>query len=78
MPIIIGKNFHKFPEAKELISLGGLISIDSAASFSSALDTFIEDIELRKKSGEKNKAYIEKNTGASSAILKAIGLLLKD
>jgi 3-deoxy-D-manno-octulosonic-acid transferase len=78
VPIIIGKNFHKFPEAKELISLGGLISIDSAASFSSALDTFIEDIELRKKSGEKNKAYIEKNTGASSAILKAIGLLLKD
>lgn len=78
VPIIIGKNFRKFPEAKELISLGGLISIDSAASFSSALDTFIEDIELRKKSGEKNKAYIEKNTGASSAILKAIGLLLKD
>jgi hypothetical protein len=35
-------------------------------------------MELRKKSGEKNKAYIEKNTGASSAILKAIGVLLKD
>ena len=78
VPIIIGKNFSKFPEAKELMNLGGLISIDSAASFSSALNTFIEDMEFREKSGEKNKAYIEKNTGASSTILKAIGLLLKD
>ncbi|MCB0399850.1 MAG: 3-deoxy-D-manno-octulosonic acid transferase [Winogradskyella sp.] len=72
IPIIIGKNHHKFPEAKTLIELGGVTSVSSPATFNSKLSSLIIDSSLRKHQGSINKDYIEKNKGAVIQILDFI------
>ena len=74
VPIIIGKNHSKFPEANALIKLGGVTSVSTQAEFNSAFKTLISDKSHRKNQGLINKKYIEKNKGAVIQILKFIRL----
>ena len=69
IPIIIGKNYEKFPEAKTLISKGGVTSVSSSEAFNSTLKAIISDDVLRKKQGEITKSYINSNTGAVLQIM---------
>ncbi len=78
VPIIIGKNYDKFPEAKEMLERGGLFSVGNDKTFKTTLDKFIIDAVIREKCGEINKIYIEDNKGATSKILDRLTLLLKD
>ena len=78
VPIIIGKNYSKFPEAIELIDNGGMVSINSAISFESTVNKYVQDKEYRQKSGKLNKAFVDLNKGASSKIIKKIKADLKD
>lgn len=72
IPIIIGKNYNKFPEAKALIDIKGVISISKPSAFKSVLNALLSDTELREKQGATNKNYIEKNRGAVVQILNYI------
>ena len=78
MPIIIGKNFSKFPEAKALINRGGVTSIDNSKSFISIVDRYLQSKQLRKETGLINKNYIDLNKGANSIILRKIKADLND
>ncbi len=78
VPIIIGKNYDKFPEAKDMLERGGLFSIEDYKSFKATLDRFIVDANYREKCGEINRAYIENHKGATSKIIDKLTLLLKD
>ena len=78
IPIIIGKNYDKFPEAKEMLDRGGLFSIGDYKPFETTLEKFIIDANHREKCGKINKAYIEDNKGATSKIIDKLTLLLKD
>ena len=78
IPIIIGKNYDKFPEAKEMLELGGLFSVRDYKSFETTLDRFVVDANYREKCGKINKIYIEDNKGATSKILAKLTLLIKD
>jgi 3-deoxy-D-manno-octulosonic-acid transferase len=64
VPIIIGNNFKKFPEAIEMQKNGGLFSINSDSDFNSILNKLVENKSFRDKSGASNKNYINKNQGA--------------
>jgi len=64
LPIIIGNNFKKFPEAIEMQKNGGLFSINSDSDFNSILNKLVENKSFRDKSGASNKNYINKNQGA--------------
>lgn len=72
IPVIFGPKFHKFKEAKDLISLGGASSVDSLESFSRQMIQVLNQPVLRKSRGEISKEYVEKNLGATSAILASI------
>lgn len=72
VPIIIGKNHKKFPEAKLMIDNGGVFSIQDESEFRSALSKLINDIEFRKKTGTFNSSFIQKNRGAVVQILNYI------
>jgi len=72
VPIIIGKNYERFPEAKAMLDLGGLVSVQDASSFKKSLDVFVEDENLRHSCGQKNKEYIDKNKGATALITEKI------
>jgi len=64
IPILIGKNYNQFPEAKALIKLGGVTSLESSSAFNSTLDALITDNVLRTSQGDITKSYIAKNRGA--------------
>ena len=78
LPIVIGKNYHKFPEAKEMLNLGGLFSVENKKTLEKALNKLIDDKDFRTNCGKKNKAYIDDNNGATTLILDELMLLLKD
>jgi len=69
VPIIIGKNYKEFPEAKDMIDNGGMFSISNQNQFNIILNKLINDSEKRIDCGTKNKTFIDKNKGAVIQIL---------
>ena len=70
--IIIGKNYSKFSEAKDLINMGGVISVKNNEEFEKAFEKIINDNSLLSKIGKINKSYVLKNKGATDKIFSAI------
>lgn len=68
IPIITGINFEKFPEAKELQKLNGLKAVSSASEFESDLNELVGNPELRMRTGEINRKYIQDNVGATQMV----------
>ena len=69
VPIIIGKNYEKFPEAKDMIDLGGLFAVSNQSDFNEVLHKLISGDKDLKSLGKKNYDYIKKNEGAVIQIL---------
>ncbi|MCH8535615.1 MAG: 3-deoxy-D-manno-octulosonic acid transferase, partial [Flavobacteriaceae bacterium] len=72
IPVIIGMNYQKFPEAKILIELGGVFSISTSEEFFAKGQKLCKDKAYREESGEICKNYVQNNTGATALICKAI------
>jgi 3-deoxy-D-manno-octulosonic-acid transferase len=72
IPILIGKNYDKFPEAKNLIKIGGVTSVSTSKAFETTVNEFILNNTLREKQGNINKDFIQKNRGAVIQILNYI------
>ena len=69
VPVIIGKNYDKFPEAGKLEDLGGLFSIASSADFQTIATKLFEDDHFRDKTGMICGHWINSNTGATHEIV---------
>ena len=69
VPIIIGKNYKKFPEAFDMIKGGGMYPVSNQHEFNSILDLLVFNTEKRVQSGKVNKSYILKNRGAVIQII---------
>lgn len=78
VPIIIGSNFEKFPEAKKLQRLAGLFSVQSASEASEILKKLIDDANFRNKTGMIAGHFINSNTGATKIIMDYIQKLNRD
>lgn len=72
VPIIIGPHYSKFPEASQMISNGGMVTISSKEELKIALDRFIKNPLDMQESGSQNLNYIQKNTGAVVQIINYI------
>ncbi|WP_282081388.1 3-deoxy-D-manno-octulosonic acid transferase [Aquimarina algiphila] len=70
IPIIIGKNFEKFREAKQLQKLAGLFSITNAVEFTNVIQKLAEDKKFREKTGMISGHFINSNTGATNIIVE--------
>lgn len=68
IPIIIGNNYSKFPEAKEMILNEGVFSISNQKELNLILTELIENPNKRSISGNKNSNYINNNKGALNKI----------
>jgi 3-deoxy-D-manno-octulosonic-acid transferase len=64
IPILIGKNYKKFPEAFQMIKYGGLKSIKNYEELHESLEQLLNDKDLRSQKGQLNLDYIQKNKGA--------------
>ena len=68
-PILIGKNYLNFPEAKDLISKKGAVSIKNTKEFQSILNKLIENKIRRTEMGEINFNYIKSNLGTTKNVI---------
>src|SRR5690606_35548086 len=74
IPVIIGSNFSKFPEAQDMITNKGMFSISSQNELHTVLTAIIQNPEIRFAAGNNNSDYIKVNTGALNIILKYLGV----
>lgn len=72
VPIIIGENYKKFPEAHDMIASGGMYAIASQKEFNSCLNSLLLGTEKRNRSGDANRRYILKNKGTVIQIMDYI------
>ena len=69
IPVIVGKNYEKFPEVKNLIDLKGFISVNSLYSFNNELINLLNNKTTRDKMGKINYKFIVTNLGASEKVI---------
>ncbi|WP_303318569.1 glycosyltransferase N-terminal domain-containing protein [Flavivirga abyssicola] len=69
VPIIIGPNHQKFPEANAMININGMFSISNQESFNTILNELIQNKEKRLSCGKNCSDYIQKNKGAVIQII---------
>ena len=69
IPIIIGDNYQKFPEADAMIENKGVISVSNFNELKETLNFLIKDNYKRQKMGKNNEQFILKNKGAIVQIL---------
>lgn len=69
VPIIIGNHYDKFPEASEMINLGGMFSVSNSKELNTTISDLISNADSRTKAGSINRDYIAKNKGAVHQIM---------
>jgi 3-deoxy-D-manno-octulosonic-acid transferase len=69
IPVVFGPKYHKFKEAKNLISCGGGFSVDNETAFVDCMNNFISDPESRRIAGAAAGDFVDKNAGATEKIL---------
>ncbi len=72
LPIIFGPNYKKFPEAIELIRLGGAFPISGAFEFRKFCEMLLNDRFQLEKSSLASEALIQNNLGASKEIVRGL------
>lgn len=72
VPIIIGTNHIKFPEAQNMIENGGMFEISNSKDLKLILNQFVKNKEEIEKAGVQNFNFIKKNKGAVVQIMDYI------
>jgi len=75
VPIIIGQNFEKFPEAKTLLKRKGLFTVSNASECTQILTKLVTDEVFRNQTGKIAKQFAESNIGATKKIIDYIDSL---
>ena len=74
VPIIIGFNYKKFPEAQAMIDNGNVFSVNDYSSLKNKLDLLIENKMFRKETSKKSFNFVKEKEGT---IIQIIGFLRK-
>ncbi|MGC6432094.1 MAG: 3-deoxy-D-manno-octulosonic acid transferase [Jejuia sp.] len=69
IPVIIGHNHSKFPEAKALIDNGGMFAVSNQEEFDNILRMLLTNSDYRKIYGSKNQKYVSDKKGAVIQVL---------
>ena len=72
VPIIIGKNFEKFPEAKSLLNLKGLFTVSNPSECSEILTRLVNDFDFRNNTGKIAEQFAKSNIGATKKVIDYI------
>ena len=73
-PVIFGPNNSRFQEAQDLKAVGGGLEISDFAAFSVVMDRLLSDSSYLASCSKAAGEYVEKNSGATGSILKALKL----
>jgi 3-deoxy-D-manno-octulosonic-acid transferase len=72
VPIVIGPNHQKFPEAAAMIQMGGCISASNEPELHKALSNLITNEDHRAEKGHMAGSFVSMNRGAVNIILNKI------
>jgi 3-deoxy-D-manno-octulosonic-acid transferase len=72
VPVIIGPNHQKFPEAVALVQMGGVIAVKNKAEMEDALSSLIYNDDYRIETGHKAGTFVSMNRGAVNIIINHI------
>lgn len=72
VPVIIGNNYDKFKEAKDLVHLGSCFAIKNQQQLNETLNHLKTDVDSRKRAGKINHDYVQQNLGATEKIMNYI------
>lgn len=72
IPVIFGLRYEKFLEARDLVTLGGAISVADRREFEKTADKLLYDNAERTKRGRWAGEYIKEKLGASDKIFEYI------
>lgn len=68
-PVIIGPNYKKYREAKELIAAGGACSVANAAQLQRWINHFINSKAALEAASDAAKQYVQNGAGATAHIM---------
>ncbi len=71
-PVIFGPNYQKFTEARDLIRLGGAVSLTSAEALRKQVKTLLNDPVHYSHVSDTCRIYVESGKGATSRIIESI------
>ena len=69
VPIVIGPNYQKFKEAKDLLKLKSAISVDNQIAFNNCVEELMSNKNLTSKLGNISYNYVINNKGATLKII---------
>ncbi len=72
VPIIIGSNFQKFNEAKQLVEIGACVSVSDFETLKISLDNLITNTAERIEKGKLAARFVQDNAGATAKIMNAL------
>lgn len=70
LPVFFGSNYQKNPEAAELIQLKGAFALSSGKELEEKINELLLNESAIEKIKSINKAYIDKNKGATETVMK--------
>ncbi len=76
IPVIIGPEYEKFQEAKDLIALGSCLVVHNARELSDTLNELAANEILRSTLGKKSKEFIKQNKNATQEVMGFVKKLL--
>lgn len=77
VPVLFGPKYHKFKEAKDLISVGGGFTVQNGKEFEAQMDELIAHKEKLEQAGKASGDFVHNQTGATDLILPQIIAQLK-
>ncbi|MCW4469324.1 3-deoxy-D-manno-octulosonic acid transferase [Flavobacterium sp. MFBS3-15] len=72
VPVIIGPNHQKFPEAVALVQMGGCVAVASKQETEDALSSLVHNDDYRWEKGHIAGTFVSMNRGAVNIILNHI------
>ncbi|MCP1996882.1 3-deoxy-D-manno-octulosonic acid transferase [Flavobacterium sp. HSC-61S13] len=72
IPVVIGPNYKKFQEAKDLIERKGCLVVHNATELHETLNQLFSQPQYRKQLGSINSAFILSNKNATEKIIQAV------
>lgn len=76
IPVAFGPSHHNSRAASDLLRLGGAVVVENAAELASAVERWLADEALGRRSGAAGSGYIESHLGAAGRSAEALlGLL---
>jgi 3-deoxy-D-manno-octulosonic-acid transferase len=77
LPLVFGPRYEKFREARDLVAGGSAFVVRDAAEAQATMEPLVTNAAQRRQLGERAKAYVQEQAGATVRIMEVLNTWLK-